>query len=118
MSNLLVVYNDFSEEAKTAANWNAIKKANNYLKRKYRNDSLWYVEAEFSSVVIFYLNESDISRNDENGISRKIKMDYFNILKKYDEMNYYTLDNFVMTFDSKENLDKNYEGNLFYYSRR
>lgn len=118
LSNLFVAYNDFSEEAKADANWSAIKEAKHFLKQKYCNDSLWHVEAEFSAVVVFYLRDSDIILNDKKGINGKVKLDYFNILKKYDELKYYTFDNFIIAFDSKENLDKNYEGNLFYYSRR
>lgn len=116
LHNLLVVFNDFSSEAKTDANWKVYSKARKLIKKRY--SEVWHVEAEFESVVVFYYKDIDITVNDEKGISDKIKMDYYNLLKKYDEFGYYTYENFKMTFDSKENLDNNYEGNLFYYSRR
>lgn len=120
LDNLLVVFNEFSHEAKTDANWKAIKEAENYLKDKYQYQDIWiwHISAEFESVIVFYLSESDIIKYNENGISENIKSDYYKILRKYDEMGYYTMDSFLMTFDSKENLDRNYEGNLFFYSRR
>jgi len=38
-------------------------------------------------------------------------------LKAYDVLDYFTRENISLKFDSKENLDKNYDGNLFYYTR-
>ena len=100
----------------TDANWRVINKACRYVKNKYSD--VWHVVAEFERVVVFYYTDSDILKNGENDLDHKIRLDYYDILKKKDYLNYYSIENFIMTFDSKENLDKNYEGNLFYYSRR
>ena len=114
LKDLFVAFNDYSDEAKTMANWKAIEEAKEKIERKY--SSVWGLLAMFSSTVVFYFSDSQIQENDENGLSEKIKNDYYEILKKYDEMDYYTIENFVIKFDSKENLDKNYEGNLYYYA--
>ncbi len=45
----------------------------------------------------------------------KLRIDYFNILKKYDEFDYIKMEDFSIAFDSKENLDKNYKGNWYFY---
>jgi hypothetical protein len=71
----------------------------------------------FSSSVVFYYSDADITVNENNGISKAIMDTYYSILKKYDELNYFTRENIRLKFDSKENLDKNYQGNLFYYTR-
>jgi hypothetical protein len=115
LKNVYVVYNDFSEEAKTDANWKADKKFRIILKDKYVD--VWDVLAMFSSTVVFFYTESQISKNKRDGNTKRIREDYFELLKKYDEMKYYTKKNIIVKFDSKENLDKNYEGSLFYYAR-
>jgi hypothetical protein len=68
--------------------------------------------------VIFYYSDLEIAQNESNGITKLITEDYYAILKKYDELGYVTKENIWLEFDSKENLDKNYQGNLFYYAKR
>jgi hypothetical protein len=110
-----VTYNDFSEEAKTEANWKAIDRFKWVAKFKYR--AIWQVISMFSSMVVFYYSDSDIALNEQKGMNEKIISDYYSVLKKYDELNYFTRENIQVKFDSKENVDKNYEGSLFYYTR-
>ena len=69
------------------------------------------------SAKVYYYKNNDIDKNHKNGISKKIKSDYYEILKKYDKLDYYTFENFEMIYDSKENLDENYNGSLCIYSR-
>lgn len=115
LEKLFVIYNDFSEEAKTEANWKAIKEVETQIKSKY--PIVWEVVSMFSGSVVFYYSHADIAVNENNGISQAITDTYYSILKKYDELNYFTRENINLKFDSKENLDKNYQGNLFYYTR-
>jgi hypothetical protein len=116
LENLFVIFDDFEEEAKTDANWKASKEVETFLKSKY--PVVWYVNTEFSGSVVFYYSDADIMVNETNGISSMITNDYYPILKKYDDLNYFTRDNISLKFDSKENVDKNFEGNMFYYSKR
>ncbi len=71
----------------------------------------------FSGLVVFYFTDNDISVSNVNGASEKITNDYYTILKKYDELNYFTRENIAIKFDSKENVDNNFGGSLFYYTR-
>lgn len=115
LRRFIVRFNDFSEEAKTDANWQAIEAAKELITSRY--PTVWHIEAIFSSSVVFYYSDNDISENEKAGIGQKIVDDYYSILKKYDELNYFTPENFVIKFDSKENLDKNYQGSLFNYTQ-
>ena len=115
LEKFFVAYSDFSEEAKTLANWQAVEKAKPIIKQAC--SEVWEVMAMFSSTVVFYYLDSQIHENAESGVSGSISEDYFQILKKFDELDYYTSGNFTMKFDSKENVDQNYQGSLFYYSR-
>ncbi len=115
LKDLFVFYNDFSEEAKTEANWKAVKELRSFVNSKY--PPVWLVIAMFSSLVVFYYSDNEIIANENNGISEMIADDYFSVLKKYDDLNYFTRETISIKFDSKQNLDKNYKGNLFYYTR-
>ena len=115
LEDLFVCYVDFSDEAKTVANWNADKEVKKEIKSKY--PVVWDVVWMFSSSVVFYYSDADIRVYEKNGTSKAITDLYYYILKKYDEPNYFTRENIRLKFDSKENLDKNYQGNLFYYTR-
>lgn len=115
LENLYVIYNDFSDEARTEANWGAAQEVAAQIKRKY--PVAWDVISMFSSSVVFYYADTDIGVNENNGISKAIRDTYYSILKRYDEFNYFTRENISLKFDSKENLDRNYQGNLFYYTR-
>ena len=115
LQRFIVRFNDFSDEAKTDANWRAIEEAKDTITSKY--PMVWHIEAIFSSSVVFYYSDDEISENEKTGISQKIAGDYYSILKKYDELNYFTPENLIIKFDSKENLDKNYQGSLFNYTQ-
>lgn len=83
-----------------------------------RHSMVWDVVPNASyGAVVFYYTEKHVTDNQKNGISKLIEDDYYSMLKKYDELNVFTRDNINLKFDSKENVDKNYEGNLFYYFR-
>ena len=111
--DLFISFNDFSHEARTLANRAAIKKARKMIMDKY--DSVWDVHAQFERSVVFYYYDHQIKENESTGINDRITNEYYQILKVCDEFNYYQPDTFLIKFDSKENLDINYKGNLFYY---
>jgi hypothetical protein len=46
---------------------------------------------------------------------KRFTKDYWQALEKHDEFAVFQPGELAVTFDSKENLDRNYEGNLFYY---
>ena len=73
--------------------------------------------ALFEFSVVFYFSDEDIFRYLESGVSQTVTDEYYSILKKHDDLSLFTKDNLRLSFDSKENVDKNYAGSLFYYSR-
>jgi hypothetical protein len=80
---------------------------------KYKKAGVWRIYSNGYSVVVFYRTDAQKAINEENGISDAIRKEYFSAVKKVDELDFYKEE--YITFDSKENLDKNYEGNLFWY---
>jgi hypothetical protein len=114
-SNLFIFFTDFENESQIKVNNEMIKHHRLELMNKYQSYQLWDIVGIFGSSTVFYFLDNDIEINKQNGISDSLKNEYFQLLKQYDEYNYFNIDNFNMYFDSKENLDKNYAGNLYYY---
>jgi len=114
-NNLFVGYNNFVRETMTENNWNASKEVENEI--KIINKKVWKVITEFTNIVVFF-NTEDSKNEYINKNSKEIELLYLSILKKYDEFNQYNEVNINVMFESKETLDENYEGNLFYYSKR
>jgi len=113
LRDIFVTCVDFSNEAMTDANWNAANEVKRRIKRKY--PVVWDIRPMFSGSVVFYYSDFDVTINENKGISAAITNDYYSILKKYDELNYFTRENSMLKFDSKENFDKTYKGNFYYY---
>lgn len=113
IKNIFVVFRDFSKEARSEANERAVKGFSEEIKSRYPN--VWSVYGVFDSLIVFYYLNIDVEINKNNGVNEAVRAQYYQAVKQFDEMNYFTLGNLDMKFDSKENLDENYDGNLYSY---
>ena len=113
VEQIWVTYLNFSSENLD----NVIRKvkcsAQRAIKKKFPDAGIWSVITSFSAVVIFYFNDKQKVGNEKNGVSDAIRKEYFSMVKKRDEFNFYKEE--YITFDSKENLHENYSGNLYNY---
>ena len=76
---------------------------------------VWRVTGACGRVVVFYLSQGDVDANAESGQSEAIARRCYDLLKPHDEFDYLTFGDVPIDFDSKENLDANYEGSEYYY---
>ena len=108
-----VWYTNFSERMKSEINRKIAKIALKSIIQKYAAYRIWSVIKSFNSSVVFFLSEEDL----ENSTDIRTEMEdyYFGLLKQHDEFNVYDRTDFRLQFDSKQNLDENYEGSLHYY---
>lgn len=113
IKNIFVVFYDFSKEARSEANKKAVIGLDEKIKSKY--PIVWKVYGVFDSFFVFYYLDKDVEENEKSGVSKTIRTMYYNAVKQFDEMNYFTSDNLTIKFDSKENLDKNFNGSLYNY---
>jgi hypothetical protein len=113
--NLLVVFSDFESIAKIDANESISEKEITNLKRKLKNKYLWAISRCFSGVTFFFYTDDQVKMFTADGTKENYTIEYFNLLKQYDQFDYFKRDSFSISFDSKENFDKNYESNWFYY---
>jgi hypothetical protein len=113
VKNIFIVFYDFSIEVMTKANERVVEGFRKQIKAEH--PSVWEIYEAFDSLVVFYYLGNQVEENRRNGISETIRDSYYEAVKQFDEMNYFTRKNIEITFDSKENLDKNFEGNFYYY---
>ncbi len=116
LADIFIRYNDFSVEARTDTNNIAVKEAKANIMGKY--PMIWDISADASyGAVVFYYLDKDVAENQNKDVNKTIQEEYYLLLKKYDELDFFTRDNMRLKFDSKENVDKNFQGNVINYFR-
>jgi hypothetical protein len=114
-ADVWVFYEDFDGPAMAKACAQLLAKDVKGLMQEFSTANLWTITGFASWVAVFYTKDSDVEENAKNGTSEQIKRECFRLVKQYDEFDYIHFDTFNITFDSKQNLDEHYQGNLYYY---
>ena len=114
-TNMSLVFSAFLPAALSEANNKVSTEEINEIKNSFKNDYVWEISKCFDSATIFFYTEKQALNNQDTILKEKIETMYFNFIKKYDEFGYLNRETFKMNVDSKENLDKNYAGNWYYY---
>jgi hypothetical protein len=114
-ANVWVFYEDFDGPAMAKACDQLLAKDVKDLMQKFSAANLWTITGFASWVAVFYARDGDVEANGKNGTSDLLKRECFRLVKQYDEFDYIHFDTFNITFDSKQNLDEHYQGNLYYY---
>jgi hypothetical protein len=105
----------FSDEAMNQAAYKFFQKDRKSVLKEYASHRVWDITGMSKDIVVFFVDEAAIATAMDNGAAEQIKSSCYDAMKSHDEFNYLTPANFSIRFDSKENLDKNYQGNFFYY---
>lgn len=108
-----IVWN-FDDLAKESAYGKAAQEIEEHIKKNYADAPIHYVYTMFS-LAVFYHTDEQLHECQRNGISARIKADYYYYLKKHDDFDLFTPDNFECIFDSHENVEKNFQGNYYFY---
>jgi len=114
-NNLFVCFSDFETIAKDEANENIPGKEIKKLKEEINNSELWKIDRRFNSVTYFLYTDEQLKKYQDSEIHEKWNEKYFELLKSYDEFNYFKKNFHSVYLDSKENFDTNYESNWYYY---
>ena len=113
IKDVVISFHDFSHQVRTKANESVIQEVRENLQNRF--PFVWNVFLTYGGLVIFYFLDNEITEHEKDGINKTIGDTYYSLVKKYDDLNYFTRENVDLRFDSKENLDKNYSGNLYSY---
>lgn len=105
---------NFDELAKEDAYARANREIEEHIRANYADAPIHNIYTLFN-LAVFYHTDEQLAECGRNGISDRIKADYYCFLKKHDQFDLFTPDNFECIFDSHENVEKNYQGNYYYY---
>ncbi|MBS1525962.1 MAG: hypothetical protein JST19_09965 [Bacteroidetes bacterium] len=109
--NLWVFFHDFEPYAKAEANEQVAESQLKKLQNEIGGDKIWTIIQTFYTAVFFFYTEEQVKEYEKNGMREKLSLRYFQLLKPYDEFNYFKEEDFGVILDSKENFDKNYNSN-------
>ncbi|MBS1503171.1 MAG: hypothetical protein JST32_13970 [Bacteroidetes bacterium] len=116
LDNVLVVYGAFKHLAKEEAIGNIPKEELKKLNEQIANTEIWHIVTGFTKVIIFFYTDEQVKAySNDIAVRQALNNRYYQLLKPYDEFNYYDRNDYVIAFDSKENFDKNYQSNWYYY---
>jgi hypothetical protein len=117
LDNILVIYSDYSYDSMSKVFELFIQNEKKNIMSKFAESNIWDMTACSSWIVVFYMTDKGLNENIKNGTNENIKNDCLRLLRLYDEFDYFNEKTLKLTFDSKQNLDENYQGNSFYYFR-
>lgn len=92
------------------------KASKDIVKLQERYESIWIISVNELWHTIFYYTTQQLSDNELNGIGPSIRSEILNLLLQHDAFSYggpHWLE--YIRFDSKEHLDTEYQGNMYYY---
>jgi hypothetical protein len=115
---LLVIFTAFEPIAREEVNHKIPQTEIDKLKQELAAKNIWEIYREFATTTYFFYTDKQIEDYKGDGTIDTMRKQYFELLKKYDEFDYIKPDTHFLSFDSKENFDKNFESNWFWYSRR
>jgi len=117
--NIWIIFSAFEPIAKTEVTWKITKEEIQNLKSQLNMEDFWEIhKGTYGTPTFFFYNDIQATQNANNEARLLLTEKYFALLKKYDEMNYFKREEFFIHIDSKENLERNYEGNWFNYDRK
>ena len=115
--DLLVVFSAFEPIARDEANESVPIEQIQKLKEQIANKDIWEIKNSFSAAIFFFYTEVQVESNSKNGVKEELSQRYYDLLKQYDEFDYFKRVDYSVLLDSKENFDNKYQSNWFYYSR-
>jgi hypothetical protein len=113
--NIWVIYAAFEPIARIETNQNISEQDIDDLKKQLDNKDLWEISRAFSGATFFLYTDEQVKQYDNSEIKKLWADRYFDVLKPYDEFDYFKREAFTIYLDSKENFDTNYSSNWYYY---
>jgi hypothetical protein len=116
-TRLLVIFSAFEPVARLEAILRVQPEQLAQLQSKLNNHAIWKIRTDLEGIGVFFYTDAQL-QNSEVGLKAQCSHAYAEIVSAFDEFGYFRRQPAQVTFDSKENFEKNYQGNWFYYDRR
>ena len=114
-NKLFVIASDFRNVAIDEAHNNISEEKLQDIAQVIDKDNIWLIRKYGSWITIFLYKEKNSSYTNKKDILKQFTELYFPLLKEFDEFNYCKISDLKVDFDTKENFEKNYQGNWYYY---
>jgi len=113
--NVFVIYGAFEPIAKLEATYKITQKQTEEFINSFENKDIWTISIGFTVPTFFMFTDEKVKEYDKPEIKSVWADKYFDFVKPFDEFNYFKRNDIQVYIDSKENFDKNYESNWYYY---
>jgi hypothetical protein len=115
VKGLYVIFDAFKPVARTEANEGIPEVEIDRLLIEINNPDIWKIVRFAAGVTFFFYTDKQSENAKTTGYIDRLQGKYFDLLKKYDRFDYFDRQTFSVSVDSKENFEKKYEGNWYYY---
>lgn len=116
LNGLFIIFDDFASVARSEAHYAIPDIEIEALKKRLDLDELWTISRLMGYANFMLYIEEQVRRFKTNGMHERLSRAYFKLLKPHDEFDYFDNETFLVELGSKEDFDKNYNGNWqFYY---
>ena len=115
--NLIVIFSAFEPISMIETDSLIPQSEIDKLKTEINSPDLWEISRSTGGPTFFLYTDKQVVELEKTDFKQRWHKLYFDLLKKYDEFDYFNFDKFSISLDSKENFDKNFQGNWFFYYR-
>lgn len=116
-NRLLVIFSAFEPVARLEAIGRVQPDQLAQLQNKMNNPAIWQIRGDFGGISVFFYTDAQL-KDLQDSLRAECSDAYAEIIKVHDEFGYFQRNPAHVTFESKENFEKTYQGNWFYYDRR
>ena len=113
--NVFVIYGAFEPVAKFEAATKITKELTEKFIASFDNKEIWTISIGFAIPTFFMFTDEKVKEFDKPEIKKVWADRFYDLIKPFDEFDYFKRDNIKVLIDSKENFDNNYQSNWFYY---
>lgn len=113
--DVFVAYGAFEPIAKLEATYKINQNKTEEFIKSFDNKDIWTISIGFTIPTFFLFTDEKVKEYDKPEIKKNWADKYFDLVKPFDEFNYFKRTDIQVYLDSKENFDKNYESNWYYY---
>ena len=115
--NLFVIFSSFSYVALVEANEKVTEREIKELENNLSKFGVWKVFKRFSTALCILKTNKQLEESQTGKMNEVISEKYRELISYYDEFGYSSIVKLNLLFDSKERIDKEYNGNLSNYFR-
>jgi len=113
--DVFITYSAFEKVAKQEITSKISKEQKEEFIKSFSNEDIWTISIFFTIPTFFLFTDAKLKEYDKSEFKKLWADKYFDLIKPFDEFNYYKREDIQVFLDSKENFDNNYQSNWYYY---